>query len=72
MGKRSVLRAEETAGAGDEGDGDVLHVGDGEEEFRDVVVVILGEGIELLGEVERDDGDVVTLCEGDVFGGIDL
>lgn len=60
-------RGEEPARPGDERDGGVGVCGDVVEQQRDAPVVLLGHGVELAGEVERDERDAVALCEGDVF-----
>ncbi len=56
----SYLRREEAAFGGDYGDEDAIVGGDLAHELGDAEVVVLGHGIELLGEVQSDDGDLAT------------
>lgn len=63
------LRAEETALAGKHSDEDVVALGDFAEELGDAEVVVLNHGIELLFQVEGDDGHLATGLEEDGFFG---
>lgn len=59
------LRREIAASARQDGDVDVVTGGDFAHQAAEAVVVVLGEGIELLGLIESDDGDFPLSGKGD-------
>lgn len=58
-------RAEEAAFAGHDGDHDIVHVRDLQEQLGDAEVVVLCEGVELLLTVDGDDCDPAILGGGE-------
>ena len=63
-GEAWSLRREVSSFSCEEGDVDVIACGNLAHEVRETEVEVLGQGIEFLGEVESDDGDLAAGLEG--------
>ena len=61
------IRREETPGAGDDSDGNVIALVNLAEPLPEEVVVVSTQSIELLWLIERDYRDSVFVCDGDVL-----